>query len=108
MRMKSLAVTFLETLGVYLKDYSKRRKSYVLCFWESPTLALIALLQRLGAISPREAGYNRTFIIGKIPFVVVILVQRHNDVERVTKEALMHGFSRFAIWHRGRHIQRSR
>lgn len=104
MRVTSQAITFLEALGVYLKEYSKSRASYVLCF-RTPTRALVATLRSLRVISPNDAICYHTFLRGKIVFVILIPFRfRSYALSVAAKTRARSAASEIFLWHRGRNI----
>ncbi len=103
MRTRSLAVTFCETLEVYLREYSRRHKSYTICF-RVPTLALLDLLLRLKAISADDAAAYRVFVDAKLPFVIVLHPRTHECTLKIVREARWHKMTDASVWYHGRHI----
>lgn len=107
MRTKSNAVTFLEALGVYFKEYSRKRKSHLLCVVH-PTPALIhALLTTYRVITRDEAACYRLFLEGKIPFAIVVPLQFASYAKLLVQKLAPHRGTIF-LWHRGRVLQHDR
>ncbi len=101
MRTTSFLVTFDETLGVFLKDYSKRHRRYILCF-RVPTFFLVRLLRRLSAISADDAACYRTFLRGKIRFAIVIPLRVRSRANEVVRESQPCSAVDISLWHNGR------
>lgn len=104
MRTKSNAVTFLEALGVYFKEYSRRRKSCVLCVVD-PTPALIRSLLEHRVITRDEAACYRLFLSGKIPFAIVAPLRFASYAKLLAQKLAPHRGTVF-LWHLGRVLRR--